>query len=112
MNKVWSHKLIVTVVKKGLARKVVKASKEAGAEGGTVVLAKGTGIHEMKSILGIQVEPEKEVILTLVPSNQLEKILKAIEKAGKLDKPGSGIGFVLDTKRIAGICHLLQQNTR
>ncbi|WP_124726767.1 P-II family nitrogen regulator [Staphylospora marina] len=108
MNAASSHKLIVTVVKKGLARKVVPASKKAGAEGGTVLFAKGTGIHEAASFLGIPIEPEKELILTLVPADKLDPILSAIVKAGDLDRPGYGISFVLDTKKIAGICHLLQ----
>ncbi|WP_179295367.1 P-II family nitrogen regulator [Bacillus sp. FJAT-45350] len=102
-----SHKLLVTIVKKGNAKKVVKASKEAGAEGGTVIYGKGTGIHETKKFLGISVEPEKEMVLTLIPNEKVDTVLSAVEKAAKLDKPGSGVGFVLDVKRIAGIVHLL-----
>lgn len=107
MNKQSNHKLIVTVVNKGMARKVVKASKQAGAEGGTVLFGKGSGIHDMVSFLGIQIEPEKEVILTLIPDEKLEPVLKAIKKAGELDRPGKGISFVLDTNKIVGIHHLL-----
>lgn len=103
---ILSHKCIVTIVKKGWARKIVKASKEAGAEGGTVMLARGTGIHETKTFLGIHVEPEKEVILTLAPSERLPAILTAMQKAGKLNKPGYGVGFVVDTKKLSGIVHL------
>lgn len=108
MNEALNHKLIVTIVNKGAARKVVTASKKAGAQGGTVLLAKGSGIHELTSILGIQIEPEKELILTLVSPDKLDVILDAIVKAGKLDRPGYGISFVLDTKKIAGIHHLLR----
>ncbi|MFC0560746.1 P-II family nitrogen regulator [Halalkalibacter alkalisediminis] len=103
-----SHKLLVTIVKKGVASKVVKASKEAGAEGGTIIYGKGTGIHETKKFFGISVEPEKEMILTLVPKEKMDLVLSAVEQAGKLDKPGNGIGFVIDVKRIAGIVHLLK----
>jgi nitrogen regulatory protein PII len=109
-----THKLLVTIVKKGVASKVVKATKEAGAEGGTILFGRGTGIHEKKKFLGIPVEPEKEVILTLIPKDKVDAILKAVEKAGKLDKPGNGIGFIVDVKRVAGIAHLLKlqnQNT-
>ncbi len=103
-----SHKLLVTIVKKGIASKVVKASKEAGAEGGTILFGRGSGINEKKTFLGITIEPEKEVILTLVPKDKIDDILHAVEKAAKLDKPGNGIGFVIDVKRVTGIVHLLK----
>ncbi|WP_246333747.1 P-II family nitrogen regulator [Thermoactinomyces mirandus] len=107
MNKASNHKLIVTIVNKGMARKVVRASKQAGAEGGTVLFGKGSGIHEQVFFLGIHIEPERELILTLVPDEKLESVLTAVKKAGELDRPGKGIGFVLDSKKVAGVYHLL-----
>jgi nitrogen regulatory protein P-II 1 len=91
-----SHKLLITIVKKAAAKKVVKASKEAGAEGGTILFGRGTGIHENRKFLGITVEPEKEVILTLVHNDRIDSVLSAVEKAGKLDQPGNGMGFLVD----------------
>lgn len=98
--------LIVTIVNKGTCQTIVKASKEAGAEGGTILLGRGTGIRENKTLLGIPIEPEKEIVLTIVPEDDTDRILDAIIKAGKLDKPGAGIAFVLDLKKVTGICHL------
>ncbi|WP_025027922.1 P-II family nitrogen regulator [Caldalkalibacillus mannanilyticus] len=103
-----NHKLLVTIVKKGVASKIVTASKAAGAEGGTIIYGKGTGIHEMKTFFGITVEHDKEMIITLMPTEKMEQIIQAIEKAGKLSTPGNGIGFVIDVQRIAGIAHLLK----
>lgn len=101
------HKLIITIVKKGQAKRVVKASKLAGAEGGTTILGQGTGIHENKSFLGIPIAPEKEIILTLVNITVYEKVLFAIEDAANLCKSGTGVGVVINTKAIMGIAHLL-----
>jgi nitrogen regulatory protein PII len=103
------HKLLVTIVKKGMAKKIVKASKEAGAEGGTIIMGKGTGIHDLKSFFGITIEPEKEVILTLIHKDKLNQVMEAVIAAGSLDKPGYGIAFVIDVKKVAGIVHLLRQ---
>lgn len=100
--------LIVTIVNKGVSERIVKASKEAGAEGGTIVFGRGTGIHETKTMLGIPIEPEKEIILTAVPRVRTERVLAAIVQAGELDKPATGVVFVLELKQIAGICHLLK----
>jgi nitrogen regulatory protein P-II 1 len=101
------HDLIVTIVSKGRSERVVKASKEAGAEGGTILFARGTGIHETKSFFGIPIEPEKEMILTIVPEKITSTVLEAIVQAGDLHTPGAGIAFVLPVKAVAGICHLL-----
>jgi nitrogen regulatory protein P-II 1 len=107
-----NHKLIVTIVKKGVASKIVKATKEVGAEGGTIIFGKGTGVNEVKKFFGINVEPEKELILTLVSKENVDAVLAAIEQAGKLDKPGNGVGFVIDAKKISGIVHLFKLQTQ
>ncbi len=99
------HDLIVTIVDKGNAELILNASKNAGAEGGTVIYGRGTGIHEKGSIMGIPIEPEKEIILTIIDKDKTNKILNSIIKAGNLNEPGAGIVFVLDVKAVAGICH-------
>jgi nitrogen regulatory protein PII len=104
------QKLIVTIVKKGVAKKIIKASKEAGAEGATVIMGTGTGVHEAKKLFFIDVDPEKEIILTMSHENSLNQVLDAIVSAGDLNKPGSGIAFVIDIKKTAGIVHLLKIN--
>lgn len=99
--------LIVTIIPKGESEKIVTASKRAGAEGGTILYGRGTGIHEHKKLFGIAIEPEKEIILTLVPDSKTDEILEAIVEAGRLNEPGTGVGFVLDAKKIVGINHLI-----
>jgi nitrogen regulatory protein PII len=98
--------LIVTVVNKNTSESILKASKEAGAEGGTIVYGRGTGIRETKTLFGIPIEPEKEIILTIVPQDITDQVQEAIIQAGELDQPGAGILFVLELKNVAGICHL------
>lgn len=98
-------KLIVTIVNKGMARRVVAATKGAGAEGGTVLMGSGTGTEEMTDIFGIEIEPEKEVVLTLADSEKIDNIISAVTSAGKLNKRGEGIAFVVEISKTAGICH-------
>lgn len=101
------HDLIVTIVNKGRSERIVKATKAAGAEGGTIIFARGTGVRETKTLFGIPVEPEKEMVLTIVPEAITTQVLEAIIQAGDLQKPGAGIAFVLPVKAVAGICHLM-----
>jgi nitrogen regulatory protein PII len=107
-----NYDLIVTIVKRGKSEKILKASKEAGAEGGTILFARGSGVHEKATLMGIPIEPEKEVLLTIIQEELTEKALEAIMKAGDLERPGSGIVFVLATKSVAGICHLINNNDK
>jgi nitrogen regulatory protein P-II 1 len=103
------HDLIVTIIRKGFAEQIVQASREAGAEGATIIFGRGTGIHEQKKLLGIPIEPEKEIILTIIPAEKTEQVLKAIIKAGKLEQPATGIAFVVTLKEVVGVVHLLKE---
>ncbi len=101
--------LIITIIKKGYSEQIIDASKKAGAEGATIIFGRGTGIHEQKKILGIPIEPEKEIIFTVVPQEISERVLAAIIKAGKLERPATGIAFILELKKVTGVAHLLRE---
>lgn len=98
--------LIVTIVNRGKAVEVVEASKEAGAEGGTIINGRGSGIHETAKLFGIPIEPEKDIVLTLIDSSKAEEVLAAISERVGLKKAGQGIAFVLAVEKTVGICHL------
>ncbi len=108
MAQLPKHDLIVTIVRKGCCERIIKASNEAGAEGATIVPARGTGIHEKKQLLGIPIEPEKELILTIIQTHKTEQVLEAIIKAGNLNKPATGIAFVVELKQVVGIVHMVK----
>ncbi|NLY54005.1 MAG: P-II family nitrogen regulator [Firmicutes bacterium] len=103
-----NHDLIVSIVKRGYAERIVRASKSAGAEGATILHGRGTGIHEQKKLLGITIEPEKDIVLTVIHRDKTDAVLAAINEAGEMNKPGTGIAFVLELKTVAGITHLLK----
>jgi len=102
-----SKALIVTIVRKGWGNEVVDASLKGGAEGGTVLFGRGVGIHEHQKILGICIEPEKEIVLTVISRDKEDSVLAEIIKAAELDKPGAGITFVIPVEKAAGIVHAL-----
>lgn len=105
-----SHsKLIIVIVQKGSASKIVQAAKKVGTSGGTILFARGTAEKRIyESLLGIDFEPEKEVILIITPDSLQEEVLAAITKESQLDKPGKGIGFVLDLSKVRGVARLLE----
>ena len=112
MENAGKFELIVTIVDKGHSQLVIEASKEAGAEGGTILGGRGSGVHEKVKLFGISIQPEKEIVLTLVPREIANAVIKAIVEAAELKKPGKGITFALDVTRVAGFTHLLDSEDR
>jgi nitrogen regulatory protein P-II 1 len=100
-----STALIVTIVRKGWGETALQASLKAGAHGGTILFGRGTGIHERQKILGVPIEPEKELVLTLTYAHQVDGILAEIVKAADLEAPGKGLAFVVSVDKVAGIPH-------
>jgi nitrogen regulatory protein PII len=95
--------MIVTIVDRGYADLVIDAAKDAGARGGTVLYARGSGIHENDKFFKTAIQPEKEVILTLVKKEKTKDITRAIVEAAGLTKEGRGICFTLPVTGTAGI---------
>ncbi len=100
--------LIVSIVRKGWGSSVLQASVKAGARGGTVLSGRGAGIHERDTIFGVSIEPEKEIVLTLVFAEQIDTILPKIVEAAELNEMGRGIAFVVPVDQIAGVAHFMK----
>ena len=64
--------LIVSIVRKGWGSTVLQASVNAGARGGTVLFGRGAGINEQEKIFGMSIEPEKEIVLTITRTDQVD----------------------------------------
>jgi nitrogen regulatory protein P-II 1 len=102
--------LIITVVRKGWGDKVLEASMKAGAEGGTILMGRGVGVHEQQKILGIPIEPEKDIVLSVVYPDRAEAILQEIVHCCDLKQPGAGIAFVVPVDRVVGVAHMLGES--
>ncbi|HEX7080436.1 MAG TPA: P-II family nitrogen regulator [Gammaproteobacteria bacterium] len=99
--------LIVSIVRKGWGSSVLEASVKAGARGGTVLFGRGAGIHEHEKIFGMSIEPEKEIVLTMVGSEQVDSVLDEIVRTAELNTTGRGIAFVLPVDKVVGVAHFM-----
>jgi nitrogen regulatory protein PII len=93
--------LITCIVQRGLADTIVRAAREAGAQGATVYYARGTGVRERLGVLGVAVEVEKEIVNVVVSSDQVDRIFERMYLAGKLDTPGMGFMFITPLEKAA-----------
>lgn len=97
------YELIVTIVNRGFADEVMFAAKKAGARGGTIVNARGTGAQEQKSFFGSVIEPEKEMVLIIAPKEDRAAIMEAVGRDAGLSHEGMGICFSLPVDAAVGI---------
>lgn len=97
--------VIITIVRKGWSNTALEAAINAGADGGTVLFGRGVGVNEKATILGIPIEPEKEIVLTLVRADQKDAVLREIVRATELEEPGRGLAFVMPVETVVGVPH-------
>lgn len=97
------YDLIVTIVNKGYTDLVMEASRAAGARGGTILTARGTGNPELEKYYGFSITPEKEIVLIIVERKLSDAVLQSIYDAAGLSTNGQGIGFVIPAGRVAGM---------
>ncbi|MGI6192598.1 MAG: P-II family nitrogen regulator [Christensenellales bacterium] len=94
---------ITTIVDKGKAEEVISAATKAGSKGGTIINARGSGIHETSRVFAMEIEPEKEIVIILAETESTDAIVNAIREKLKIEEPGHGIIYVQDIKRVYGI---------
>lgn len=97
------YQAIYAIVDRGKAEYVMDAATRAGARGGTVIHARGSGIHETSRIFSMDIEPEKEIILIISKIEETVSIVDAIRTELDIDSPGKGIVFVQDVTSTYGL---------
>jgi hypothetical protein len=94
--------LILTIVNRGYAELVMDAAREAGARGGTVLYARGTGIHATEKFMNIDIQPEKEIVMTIVRRVSARTIMHDLLEASGLRTTARGISFTLPVTDLVG----------
>lgn len=97
------YQFVMAIVNRGKAEDVIEAANAAGAKGGTIVNARGSGINETSKVFSMEIEPEKEIVMILTKEDVTEGIVESIREKLNLDEPGNGIIFVQDVNKSYGI---------
>lgn len=97
------QELLVVISTQGYNEMVMDAAREAGAGGGTVIHARGTGWNKSEKFLGISLASEKDMIFIVTATEKKNKIMQAIiRKAGPGTKAGAVV-FSLPVTDTAGM---------
>jgi len=96
-------KALYIVVNAGFAEQVVEIVRSNGASGATIVNARGiSSLH--KEIMGISIDREKEMILTLTDSDIADKIMEAIKQDTAFKSESNSVCFTLPVTKTVGLC--------
>ncbi len=98
-------KLILAFVEDSKTDAVMHAAREAGATGCTVISnARGEGLKEHKTFLGLTLASQRDVLMLLVEEHLSRHILEHIGEVGEFDsKPGTGIAIQIDVDDAVGV---------
>jgi len=99
---VVGHDLIIAIVGRGFSDYVVSAARDAGATGATIIYGRGTADSDMQ-VMGISLQPEREVVMILVKHNERKKIMREIVDKTSVIEEGRGICFSMPVTQVYGL---------
>lgn len=98
-----THELVIVVAEQGYTELIMEAARSAGAHGGTVIHAKGTGMQAADKFMGVSLAIEKEMVFIVAKAEEKNSIMQAVmEKAG-LNTKAKAITFSLPVTDTAGL---------
>ncbi|MDD5952274.1 MAG: hypothetical protein PUC32_01260 [Oscillospiraceae bacterium] len=95
--------MVMAIINRGFVDDVMEAAKGAGARGGTVIHARGVGNEEAGKFFGITLQPEKDIVMILVPHKQKVAVMQAITQAAGIRTKAHGILVSLPVEAFGGI---------
>ena len=98
-------KLIVALVSEDNTDVVVRAARDAGATGATIITSvRGEGLTPGKTFLGLELESIRDIVMFLVAEPRAREILERIRDAAHFDSEhGTGIAFQIDVEDAVGM---------
>ena len=87
------YEMINIIVNKGYAEDAMAAARKAGAGGGTIIGARGTAKEGDSTFFGVEIVPEKEMLMILVPAEKKAAVVEAVTALPCFAEAGSGIIF-------------------
>jgi nitrogen regulatory protein PII len=97
------YELIVVIANQGYTELAMDAARSAGAYGGTVIHAKGTGMEQAEKFMGVSLASEKEIIFIVAKKTQKNDIMKAVMEQAGMQSKAKSIVFSLPVTDTAGL---------
>lgn len=91
--------MIVSITNHGEAESLMNAARKAGARGGTIIDARGTGTEDDLKYFGVSLTPEKEILIIISDAAHAGIILEELGRQPLFSEPGGGIIFAVAVER-------------
>ena len=101
--KTENHEVIFAIVNAGYGEEAMAVARENGARGGTILNARGVAREQEAAFFGINMHPEKEILMLVVEKEIRDNILNALYQRMGMDKKAQGIAFSLPVSDAAGL---------
>ena len=98
-----NYEMLLAVCEQGFSQTVMEAAKKGGAGGGTVIRARGTGVHSAEQFLGITLTGEKDMIFIVSKTEKKDAIMDAVMRQAGPDTRARTIIFSLPVTDTAGL---------
>ena len=105
------RELLMVVSNQGYSEMVMEAARSAGAAGGTVIHARGTGMQSAEQFFGVSLASEKDIIYIVTNREKKNAIMTAIMRKAGLETPAKAITFTLPVTATAGLKLLEEEET-
>lgn len=99
----FEHELIIVILNEGYADPVMDAARAAGAGGGTVLHAKGTGSNRAEKFFGVSLADEKDVIYIVAHKDEKAAVMRSINESSGPGTKAGAICFSLPISSVAGL---------
>jgi len=99
----FDHELILVILNEGYTDDVMNTARAAGARGGTILHAKGTGAQAARAFLGVSLASEKEILLIVAPAADKAAIMQAVAREQGPGTASGAIVFSLPVSSVSGL---------
>ena len=97
------RELLIVISEQGYNELVMDAARDAGARGGTIIHARGTGMERAERFLGISLASEKDMTFIVSRTAEKYRIMQSIMLKAGMETPAKSIVFSLPVTDTAGL---------
>ncbi len=87
-------KALYIIVNAGFSSEIVDIARAHGAGGATILNARGSAAKP-QTILGITIDTEKEIVLSIVEEEVARKIMDTVKEKAGIGTPAHGLCFFM-----------------